>query len=183
MKNQALSSFECLDRQGQQREYAQLVEVSDATVSNLRKRGVLQDDGTLLEWLRADRRALSAAATGRGDGDGASELTQARIREANAKAFRTEVETAKDLGLLVPIRDVEPALRNWAARGAQAIDSAAQRIIDGIQSEFGIKLEDRHVREHLRTAQRDIAAYADQFGDAAEASGSGVDPTHPGADG
>lgn len=173
-----------LEQIGTQTDLANLVGISQQAVHDLLKRGVIRKGDTLAVWLRAYLAQLRRVAGRHGDGGpDSNDLTRARIREANAKAFKAEVETGKELGLLVYQHAVEPALRSWAARGAMAIDGAERRIVDTIQSEFGIQLEDRHVRDHLRAAQRDIAAYADELGGDAEASGEGMGPARTGTDG
>jgi hypothetical protein len=108
---------------------------------------------------------------------------RARIRESEAKAQKVEVETAETLRELVAIRDLEPALRDWASRGQQAIDAAIGRIVDMIESEFSIELDDRHVREHLHGALRDIAAYPALHGDPTDPRGERMDAARTGTDG
>lgn len=166
------TNFPCLKVPVTNRDFARLMRIGEPTVSDLRKRGVLQDGATAQEWILAYVEQLRAAAAGRGEGEGA--LREARIREANAKAQKAEIESAQALRALVPAADVERQLRGWAARGAQAIDSAERRIVDALQSEYGITIEDRHVRDHLLAAQRDIAAYPRDAGADDDGGGEGV---------
>jgi hypothetical protein len=137
------------------------------------------------QWLDAYLRHLRAVASGYGEdgeGRGGGELTVARVREANAKAHNAEVETALKLRHLVPAAEVSQALRNWSARGTLTINAAQRRICDGLRSEFGIALEDRHVAAHMRDAQRNIGAYAADLSAIAEGGGLGVDAAGDDAD-
>ena len=131
-------------------------------------KGVLAKGGTLRDWLLAWAAHFREQAAGRGGGeDRQARLTDARIRESEAKARKAEVETAKDLGLLVEVADLEPLLADWAARAVQAVESAGGRIENTIEAEFKVKLEPHHVWEPLRSALRDIAANPlDDAGDA-----------------
>lgn len=179
MSNKGISGrvdLSCLDQVLTQTAFAGLVGVSAPAVSHLVSRGVLQAGASGHEWLVAYTRHLRAMAAGRPEGDeeAGGELTKARTREANAKAHMAEIDAAERLRALVPAGEVEVAMRNWAARGSLAIDSAARAIVEGLRSEFGITVEDRHVRDHLRAAQRDIAAYAADLGETAEGGGLGV---------
>ncbi len=90
---------------------------------------------------------------------GEPSLAEARRRKESALARLRELEFAKQAGALVAVEDLLPALHAWAGRGRQAIEAAESRIIDGIEAEFGIALEWRHVREHLRDAMRAIADF------------------------
>lgn len=151
--------FPCLDREITQAAFADLVGTTPPAITSLKQRGILDPCATAATWLHAYLRHLRATAAGwKTDGS----LTEAKIREANAKAFKAEVETGKELGLLVYRADVELQLRAWAARGKQSIEAAERRIVDGIESEYGIRLESRHVADHLTDAQREIAAYPSQ---------------------
>lgn len=171
----------CLDSSIRQSDFAALVGVSEAVVSDLRSRGVIKPGDTARIWLRSYIDQLRTAASGRSDATG--ELTLARIRESNAKAAKAEIEASKELGLLVDATAVELAFREWIARGVQAIDSAEKRITDMIGSEFGIALEDRHVREHLRTARRDLAEYRGDLMRRLGPGGDGLDTQRTGTDG
>jgi phage terminase Nu1 subunit (DNA packaging protein) len=179
-----MNDLGCFDLIVTQKEFARVVGLSEPVVSDLIGRGVIAKGGTLGTWIKAYIAQLRRVASGRGEGGAAqNDLTLARIRDANAKAFKAEVETSKDLGMLVYRDAVEPALRSWAARGAMALEGAERRIVDGIQSEFGITLEDRHVSDHLHLAQRDIAAYAEEFGADAETDRDGMAAPRTGTDG
>ena len=153
--------FPCLDRPATQVEFAALVGVSQPAVAGYVSRGVLRKGDTLRRWLLlwAEHIREQAAGRGAGNGDGQEALLMARIRESEAKAHKAEVETAEKLRELVAVRDLEPALRDWAARGTQAVGAALERIVETIESDFRITLEDRHVREPLHAALRDLAAY------------------------
>ena len=174
--------FSCLDKQVTQMEFAALVGVTSSAISALIARGALPREATARQWLFAYLERLRSAATGRG-GDAQADLTQARIREANAKALKTEVEIGRELRALVDANGVELALSGWVARGVQAIDGAEQRIVDAIQSEFSIELEERHVREHLHLVRRDLAAYPSELTRDHESSGNEMDAARTGTDG
>lgn len=178
------ADLSCLDQVQSQVAFAVVVGVSAPAVSQLVARGVLRSGAPLREWLLAYTKHLRAMAAGRPENDeeAGGELTRARTREANAKAHMAEIDAAERLRALVPAGEVEVAMRNWAARGSLAIDSAARAIVEGLRSEFGITVEDRHVRDHLRAAQRDIAAYAADLGETAESGGLGVAPAGADAD-
>jgi hypothetical protein len=180
-----MKDYSALDQTDTQAAFARLVGIQQPKVSEMIDRGVLAKGQTMRQWLTAYISNLRSVASGYGeDGEGrGGELTAARVREANAKAHKAEVETARDLGHLVPEVEVSRALRNWAARGALALDAAQRRICDGLRSEFGVALEDRHVAAHLRDAQRNIAAYAQDLGATAEAGGLGVDAAGNDSDG
>lgn len=152
--------FSCLDRPGSQAEFGVLVGISQQAVSGIAARGVLAPGATLRQWLLDYCAAIREAASGRGgEATTQQQLAEARIRESIAKATRYEVETAEKLSKLVDADFIEQQLAGWAAAGVQAVESAAERIADGISAEFGIELEDRHVIGHLRDALRDISTY------------------------
>jgi phage terminase Nu1 subunit (DNA packaging protein) len=160
----AMNELDDIDRVDTQVAFARLIDATPPVVSQLISRGIISKGQTLREWLSAYLRHLRANAQGRGeDGEEPSELTRARIREANAKAHKAEVETARELGYLVLESDVKRSLSNWAARGSLALNAAERRISEGLRSEFGMVLESRHVSDHIRDAQRSIAAYAHEL--------------------
>lgn len=153
-----------------------LVGISQPAVSGFIARGVLAQGATLRRWLLDYCSAIREAASGRGgEATTQQQLAEARIRESIAKATRYEVETAEKLSKLIDADFLEGQLAAWAAVGVQAVESAAERIAEGIASEFGIELEDRHVVGHLRDALRDIAAHPLRRSGDHEARGERVD--------
>jgi hypothetical protein len=174
--------FSFLDIPGLQADLGELVGITQSVVSELIADGVLRPEATLRQWLIDYCAHIREAAAGRGGGKQAQQaLAEARVRESLSKALRNEVETGKELGLLIYASHVEAQLVDWAASGVQSVEAAIDRISDGIASEFNIELEDRHVRDHLRGALRDIAAYPSRAAAAAAAGrervgAAGADP-------
>jgi phage terminase Nu1 subunit (DNA packaging protein) len=133
----------------------------------LKELGIDHTQAGMDEIRLAYIRDMREKAAGRGGNDQAL-LTQARIRESTANAVSKELANAEAARELVDVSEVEPLLRNWAARGRNAVMAAGERIIEGIESRHGTQLDDDDVNSHLRSALRDIAGYPGQLAGTAE---------------
>ncbi len=144
-------------------EIAQHLDLSERRVRDVLRELGIDHRGTDLVSIRvAYIRDLRNKAAGRGGGD-QGELTRARIRESTANAVSKELANTKEAKKLVDVSEIEPALRNWAAQGGNAVMAAGERIIEAIESRHAIELDDDDVNSHLRTALRDIAGYPRQL--------------------
>lgn len=174
----------CLECPATGKDFADLIGVVPSVVSAHLKAGRMTRGETLRRWLLEYCDHLRKVAGGHLSSVSTQEaLARARIRESEAKAAKAEVETGKELAALVYVADLEPALRDWAAHGAQAIDAAIGRIVDAIESDFSIELEDRHVRHPLHATLRDLAAYPGRADGNARPGRGRVRAARTGADG
>lgn len=107
-----------LDRPMLQAEFADLVGVSQPTVSELQARGILQPDQPAGVWLLAYTKHLREQAAGRG-ADG--ELARERARLAREQADRVALENATARKEMAPVSMLEFVLAKMAGEVASTL--------------------------------------------------------------
>jgi len=103
-------------------------------------------------------RHLRDQASGRGGEDQAS-LTKARTREARINADSKELQYFKDVGLLVPVEEIEPVLTSWAVLARSETTNALNKIRISIESKYNIKIDQDLIDGPLVDAFAAIANY------------------------
>lgn len=103
-------------------------------------------------------RHMRDQAAGRG-GDEQQTLTKARTREAQINAQAKELQYFKDVGLLISVDEIEPALANWAVLARSEVSNAMVKIIASLESKHGIEIEQGLIDESLGSAFAAIASY------------------------
>lgn len=99
-----------------QRAFGELVGITQQTVSDLVRRGVLIEGETAGEWLLAYCDHLREVAAGRGGADGVVNLVAERARLARAQALKVEMHNAERRGLLAPTALLEQVLASAGSR-------------------------------------------------------------------
>jgi len=108
-------------------------------------------------------------------GDEAGNLARARIRESAANAQLKELQFNRDVGLLVPVQELEPLLTSWASAGRVEILAAFQSFAAGITSQHGIEITQDDINDAASAACRIIADYPRDFVGADDAGGRKVE--------
>jgi hypothetical protein len=103
-------------------------------------------------------RDLRNKAAGRG-GDDQGALSKARTKQALADAAMKELQYYRELKLLVPAAEIEPALREWAAVARGEVQNAVEKLLAAIRSQHGVEMDADAVEGILHPAFRAIAAY------------------------
>jgi phage terminase Nu1 subunit (DNA packaging protein) len=126
-----------LGMQVSQRDFADIIGVSEPAVSGLSKRGVIRDGQSVGEWIIgycAHLREVAAGRAAAGDLDLASE----RARLARAQAEKVEMQNAQTRRDLAPVYLIEEVLAKAGARVAgilDAIPGAVRRRVSALSSE------------------------------------------------
>jgi len=141
-----------------QAEFGRILGISKQAISKQAGNGVLNPDGTFLDWMRSLYGHLSGQAAGRG-GDEQSSLARERTREAKANAQLKELQFHKEVGNLIPVAEIEPALESWVVTMRSETTHAVEKIIAAIESRHGIKVDRDMVDEYLNGAFQAIADY------------------------
>ncbi|CAK0751119.1 hypothetical protein CCP3SC15_1740006 [Gammaproteobacteria bacterium] len=118
-------------------------------------------------------RSLREKAAGRG-GAAQEELTLARIRESNANSTRVEMANLEKAKQLIDVSTIEPVLRNLAAQANTSILAAGAKIVEAVESKYGIRLGEDDVSAPLGASLRDLADYPRELARALGEDGGGV---------
>ncbi len=105
-----------------QKQFGELVGISQQAVSDLVMRGVLSDDGAAGTWLLAYCGHLREVAAGRA-GSGDLDLVEQRARLAAAQAEKVEMANAVTRGELTPTVALEQVLAGAASKIAGILDA------------------------------------------------------------
>ncbi|HYF17700.1 MAG TPA: hypothetical protein VEA40_07495 [Ramlibacter sp.] len=143
MSEQLYTAAHQLERQLTQAEFAQLIGVSDAKVSQLLNEGVIAEGDTGLAWLRSYLHRLREQAAGRDNA-----LTQARAALAGEQRLNMALKNASLLKTWAPIGMLSEVLAN-------ASQSVADRF-DALPGEIK-KLHPDLTDEHLASFERLLA--------------------------
>lgn len=143
-----------------QTSFAQLVGVSQQSISKLKEKGVLHDGGTFEEWLNSYVERLRSEAAGR---EQDSRLSASRIRETEASANLKELDYLDRLKTVIWRPDIEPLLTELCGAVQFNVMAAQERIIETIESKYSIKLEDDDIGKHLRAALESVASGAGEL--------------------
>jgi len=110
--------LDALDNSITQREFAELIGVSEPAVSGLVKRGVLMPERTAAEWVLAYCEHLREQAAGR-----SVELSTERAGLAKEQKLRARIAKLKELGEWAPIENLTLVLSRVTAQIASAFDA------------------------------------------------------------
>jgi len=111
-----------LDSKALQRQFGQLVGVSQAAITAAVSEGILPRDGTYREWLLAYCGRLREMAAGRYSASDL-DLTEERARLARAQSERIEMDNAVTRGELAPIDTLRDTLAPVVAQIAAHLDA------------------------------------------------------------
>lgn len=111
-----------LDAQITQAQFALLVGLSEARVSQLAGDGVLVRGGSAREWVSAYCDRLREMAAGRGGDDGPA-LVAERARLAREQADKIAMQNAVTRGELAPVHLLEQVIVRAGARMARLLDT------------------------------------------------------------
>lgn len=120
-----------------QKQFGDLVGISQPAVSDLLMRGVLTDGANLGDWLIDYCRNLREVAAGRAAGDGLDLATE-RARLAREQADKIAMQNAVTRGELAPVSLIEEVLSKAASRISgllDAIPGMVRRRVPGLTAE------------------------------------------------
>ncbi len=103
-------------------EFAQVVGISEAAVSQMKSAGVLREGGTLLEWLQSYITRLREQAAGRLGVDGAVDLPRERALLAREQRDGQAIKNAVARGAYAPIGLLSDVLANAAQAVVDRLD-------------------------------------------------------------
>jgi hypothetical protein len=89
--------------------------------------------------------------------------TRARTRESEASAKLKELQYLREVGALVMAEDVLPMFVNWATTARSEVQFSVEKIIAGVESQHGIKIDQGLIDDNLRHAFGAIASYPDSL--------------------
>lgn len=164
-----------LDQPTSQADFADLVGVSEARVSQLMADGVMQRGGTAHEWLLAYCERLRDQAAGRaGDGAGGLDLVQERAALARSQREAQDLKNAVARGEFAPIGLLADVLGRAASSVVDRFDqlegalrkSCPDISDDVLLAVLGVNAAARN--EWLRATARLVDQYIDELADADE---------------
>jgi len=117
-----VKAVEVLDAQISQAEFAEIIGVSQARVSQMVADGLLIRGDTALEWISAYCDNLREIAAGRAAGGGLDLATE-RARLAAEQADRISMQNAQTRSELAPVSLIEQVLVNAASRIVGILDA------------------------------------------------------------
>jgi phage terminase Nu1 subunit (DNA packaging protein) len=109
-----------LDASLTQRQFGELIGVSQQAVSDLCSRGVLADGVAGRDWLLAYCDHMREMAAGRGGDDGAN-LVRERALLAREQRIRVALQNAEKKGELAPVAALENALATAGAKASKLL--------------------------------------------------------------
>lgn len=161
-----MSDFVLTD-QATQTGFAELLDVSQQTISKQYKKKVLQSGGTYQEWLVQYTKHLREEAAGRG-GDSQQVLTRARIEETLENTAAKRQQRLKDAGTLLDKDDTAMLASEMAGQIRGHVMTAGDEIIEELISLHKLELEDDLILKPLRTAlghcATDVREFAERIG-------------------
>jgi hypothetical protein len=104
-------------------------------------------------------RRLRSAAAGRSD----EKLAVVRARRELADARLKEIELAEKYRMVINVNDIEPLLISLVTLVAVSTVEGANKGIQAIENQHGIKINDDLVHRHIRSALGVIGASGDQL--------------------
>jgi len=105
-----------------QETFGEMVGITQQTVSNLMTRGILEEGGTVGEWLKSYCSNLREMAAGRAS-SGGLDLATERARLAKEQADKVEMQNAITRGELAPMVLFEQVLTSTASKVAGIFDA------------------------------------------------------------
>lgn len=128
-----------------------MVGISRPAVSGLVVRGVLPRSGSAGTWLKAYVRRLLDEASTRNDANQPG-LTEARTREANAKAEAVEIQSAEKLDNILLAEDLEPLLEELREIVRERVMAACEGAKTEIEGRYRVVLLNEDLADHLKRA-------------------------------
>lgn len=161
-----MSDFVLTD-QATQTGFAELLDVSQQTISKQYKKGVLHSGGTYQDWLIQYTKHLREEAAGRG-GDSQQVLTRARIEETLENTAAKRQQRLKDAGTLLDKDDTAMLVSEMAGQVRGHVMTAGDEIIEELSSRYKLELEDDVILKPLRSAlghcATDVREFAGRIG-------------------
>ena len=154
---------------------AEHLDMSERNARDVLNRLGIDPKQSSLEAIRiAYIRYMRELAAGRG-GDEQASLTRARTKQALADSAIKELQYHREMAALVPVEDIEPTLRNWAAMARSEVQYAVEKLVSGIQSRHGIEVDQKLIDDTFTPAFRSVGSYPSQLAQDDGAGGEGVD--------
>ncbi|MCR9260771.1 MAG: hypothetical protein NXH95_13675 [Pseudomonadaceae bacterium] len=157
-----------LDAKATQRNFAAMVGVSQNAVQKLVAADVLEKRGTYREWLLSYCARQRAEAGGRAGEDQVA-LTQARTREALAKAEAQEIVNLEKSKVLIEVEDVSPLMVALFENHREQLINEVDKAIERIESKYKVKLEDADLLARIRIALQSSVGHAGELSKAIRA--------------
>jgi len=132
-----------------QERFAELIGVTQPTVSGLIAGGVLERDGRVGDWLRAYCRHVREAAAGR---DETSPLANERRRLTAAKAALAELEVRRRAGELVEVVAIEREYGRALRAARDAVFAVPPRVSPVVAAETDASAVDQLLHRELAHA-------------------------------
>jgi phage terminase Nu1 subunit (DNA packaging protein) len=155
--------------------FAQLVGVSQQSISQRIAAGELAQGQTLLQWLHAYCDRLRTVAAGR-SGDDSAALTRARTEEALASAQLKQLQVAEKAGVLIPVDEVEPRLASMVTAVRQELLALPEKLAGEIRALHEIDIDAALIEQHIHDALNHLAGdlSGDDCGDVSPGSSAVV---------
>lgn len=170
-----MSDFNLNDK-ATQTGFAELLKVSQQSISKQYKKGVLHSGGTYHEWLLQYTEHLRNEAAGRG-GDSQQLLTLARIEESREKTAAMRLSRLKDSETILDKEDTLQLLTGLATQIRTHMYSAEDEIVDDLISQYKIELDEDVIRNPIRSALGHIAKDVRQSAERIGGDGIGTGAT------
>lgn len=148
-----------LDDKATQTSFANLVGCSKQAIQKHAQRIGFPRGGSLGDWLKIYCDHLRNEA-GRQGGESAGELAKQRILESRQKTLAMSLDNMEKLGHLVSTDDMAAVFGEFATAVPISINSAAERILSGLESKHAITIDDELVHGPLRAAAERMAGLA-----------------------
>ena len=166
---------EFLNQKATQVVFAELVGVSQQSISKQLDKGVLHSGQTLGEWLIRYCKRLRDEAAGRG-GSQQESLAIAKTEEANVKTALNRLAYHEKKDTIILDRDVGYVLNDWAGYANREYKSGIEKIVQSIESEHRVSVDRSMVNNIAGSTTERIQGYASKLGSALVKSGGAVQP-------
>ncbi len=141
--------------------FAELTGKSHSAIVEFKNRGILEEDGNLLEWLHAYMKHLPNMAGGRGSDN--DELTAAKISELEAKTALNRLTYHERLGTLINIDVASATLLEWASFNQRETDKGFNQIIHEVEHKYNITIDPALKAKISGAITQRIKNYAEQL--------------------
>lgn len=151
------SSF--LNEKISQTEFSDIVGVSKSAVSGYIKKGVINPNDPLKDWIRSYCDNLRKQAGNNYAGNQQESLTQARINDLNSKSKLNELKFQKEIKNLIFTADVSSVLSSWASHTNREVEDGVDKIVLQIKDEYKIEIDKNIVDTGLSTIKKNIIKF------------------------
>lgn len=150
-----------IEGQAKQNQFAILIGVSEAAVSNYVQTGILNKGGTHREWLLAycKRQRLQASNQG---GERQTDLAQARINDLEAKAKLNNLKYYREVNELIPTAAVAESLTEWAVFANREYTTGIKEIFISLETEHSISLDKNFINKSTNLILKRISSFAEK---------------------